>query len=259
MHPKALLCHFSVPRLFGRLATPMDDLLHWLWASPREVCPVEPSRTRLEISPEAGQIDVCYLTRYTPEVSSQIHRAKYQTDWTTALGLARLLRRLDRPTEWLQSDLLLVPMAPDPKRLAMRGFHLPALLAKALGRHWRIPVRRGGLTKTRSTPEQARRRRAERQQTEPGLIVWSPPRHSPRTPVILVDDVMTTGATLRAAAQAINDRGSPVLGAVVLAYVPAPETGRTRAMAKAMPPRTDSGPENPAWHHRLWERTEGMR
>lgn len=237
----------------------MDGLLHWLWASPREVYPVEPGKTRLKISPGAGQIDVCYLTRYTPEVSSQIHRAKYQSDWTTALGLARLLRSLDRPQEWLQSDLLLAPMAPDPKRLAVRGFHLPALLAKALGQHWRIPVRRGGLTKTRSTPEQARRTRAERQQSEPGLIVWSPPRRHPGNPVILVDDVMTTGATLRAAAQAISDGGSLVLGAVVLAYVPAPQTGQTCALAKAMPPRPGSGPEKPAWHHRLWERTEGMR
>ncbi|MBM3375531.1 MAG: ComF family protein [Betaproteobacteria bacterium] len=259
MHPKALFSHLSVQRLFGRLETPMDGLLHWLWASPREAYPVEPGKTSLEISPKAGEINVFYLARYTPEVSSQIQRAKYHSDWTTALGLARLLRSLDRPQQWSESDLLLVPMAPDPKRLATRGFHLPALLAKALGRHWRIPVRRGGLTKTRSTPEQARRTRAERQQTEPGLIVWSPPRQNPLAPVILVDDVMTTGATLRSAAQAINEGGSPVLGAVVLAYVPAPQTGQTGALAKAMPPRPGSGPEQSTWHHRLWERTEGMR
>lgn len=220
-----------------------------------------PGQTTLNDAPGPEGLTVHFASPYTPEISSQIHTAKYGNDWPAALSLTRLIRRLDRPQAWATPGLLLVPMAPDPDRLVRRGFHLPALLASALGRRWRIPVCRGGLIKTRSTPEQARRSRAERQKTEAGLITWRPDRAASQRQAVLVDDVMTTGATLRAARQALEGKGTLVVGAVVLAYVPLDRAARTntprdQTHAKARP---IFEPQQTTWHHRLWERTEGMR
>lgn len=257
MHPKALFR--PIGQVFRSLRGPLEDTLHWLWASPKESYTTRPGQTMLTDTQGAERLTVWFASTYTPEISAQIHKAKYGGDWPAALGLTKRMRILDRPQDWAESGPLLVPMAPDPQRLVRRGFHLPALLASALGRHWRIPVWRGGLIKVRSTPEQARRSRAERQKTEAGLIAWNPKRNASKRQVILVDDVMTTGATLRAALQALDAKEMPVLGAVVLAYVPfdrATQSGDARSDAHFKPV---IAAKHAAWHHRLWERTEGVR
>ncbi len=225
--------------------------MQWLWASSEERFLLAPGQTDLFIGGAEPVIPVLYASTYTPEVSAQIHRAKYGKDWPSAVSLARAIRGVALPPDLTSAQTLLVPVPPDPRRLVTRGFHLPALLAKSLGRHWRVRVRLGGLTKTRTTPEQARRSRIARQQTTHGLFVSGRPLKTHNTHVLLVDDVMTTGATLRAAAYAVGQAGGRVLGAVVLAYVPAPDQRDQRPTAI----RDETLP----WHRNLWEHTEGVR
>jgi predicted amidophosphoribosyltransferase len=139
-------------------------------------------------------------------------------DLVAALKFRRLLSVADlmaERIEWLAPAHMLsgaiVPVPPAPPRLRKRGFDPAGELAGALAERLEAPLeccleRRGG-------SRQVGRRRAER--------VGHPPRihavgAAPRS-VLLVDDVLTTGATLTAAAKALRAAGSSRVVAVTFA------------------------------------------
>ena len=81
---------------------------------------------------------------------------------------------------------------------------VPERIADALGRRARRPVVRC-LTRDDVPPRQVGRARAERRDGRVLRLAGTPPRAGP---VVLVDDVHTTGATLRSGAVALRDAGS---------------------------------------------------
>ena len=106
---------------------------------------------------------------------------------------------LDSPPE------LLVPIPLHPKRLRERGFNPAALLAKSVSRAWRITWDATALRRRRDTPSQTRLDRHGRKQNVAGAFSarGGLPSH-----VCLVDDVVTTGATLEAAGLALSAGGA---------------------------------------------------
>lgn len=104
-----------------------------------------------------------------------------------------------------------VPAPPSPARLRRRGFDPAAELGAALAGRLDTPleqclVRRGGR-------RQVGRRRAERVGHPPSIH----PRGAAPRSVLLVDDVLTTGATLTACAKALRSAGATRVVAVTFA------------------------------------------
>ena len=102
-------------------------------------------------------------------------------------------------------EALLVPAALDPARRATRGFDQSLLLAIALGRWWGVPVA-PVLERTREAPPQAHLAPdARRANLEGAYRIRAGDASLLRgRPILLVDDVATTGATLLAAADALE-------------------------------------------------------
>jgi predicted amidophosphoribosyltransferase len=113
---------------------------------------------------------------------------------------------------------LLVTWAPTGAgRRRERGFDQAELLARAVARRRGLPVAR--LLRRLPGPAQAGRSAADR---------WGNPAFSARGhrgPVLLVDDVSTTGATLSAAAAALRRAGSIEVHGLVVARAPARAPG----------------------------------
>ena len=135
-----------------------------------------------------------------------------------ALKFRRLLPVADlmaERIEWLAPAHMLsgtiVPVPPAPPRLRRRGFDPAGELAAALAERLEAPLE--GCLERRGGGRQVGRRRAER--------VAHPPRihaagAAPRS-ALLVDDVLTTGATLTACAKALRAAGSSRVVAVTFA------------------------------------------
>lgn len=107
-------------------------------------------------------------------------------------------------------------MPPQRQRLAERGWSLPDQLALASGCEVRWPLRR--------LDKQAPRR-LDRLEL-PKFSCVQAPRLAPR--LVIIDDVVTTGASLQAARQSLEMAGWPVVGALVLA------DARPHAIAQAL-------------------------
>mgnify|MGYP002403402888 CR=1 FL=1 len=109
---------------------------------------------------------------------------------------------------------LVVTWAPTgARRRHRRGFDHAELLARAVARRRRLPV--VALLRRGAGPAQAGRSAAERR-TGPKLEAA---RRCP-WPVLVIDDVATTGATLAAAAGALRRAGAPVVHGLVVARAP---------------------------------------
>ncbi len=110
---------------------------------------------------------------------------------------------------------LLVPVPLAPSRLASRGFNQAWELARVASRRAHLPASAQVLRRERTTAAQRRLSREERRRNLRGAFVASDRVRGRR--VVLIDDVMTTGATCDAAAAALKHAGAThVLAAVVL-------------------------------------------
>lgn len=110
----------------------------------------------------------------------------------------------------------LIPVPLHRSRLRQRGYDQALELARPLSRRLGLRLCVDGLHRTRDTPPQSRLDAAQRRRNLAEAFVWiadaPPPAHA-----ILIDDVMTTGATLHAAAQALRRAGAQRVDAWVCA------------------------------------------
>jgi len=123
---------------------------------------------------------------------------------------------VSEPRLWEGADFL-VPVPLHRTRRRDRGFNQSRLLARDLAKSRGMKVLGGALVKSRNAPPQAGLRAADRERNVVGAYaVRRPDRVKGRT-LILVDDVTTTGATLRECARVLMDAGAKEVRAVTLA------------------------------------------
>lgn len=148
---------------------------------------------------------------------------KFGGDPGWAPVLAALLREHAPSAALVASADVLLPVPLTAQRLRERGYDQAGLLAQALDHRRTL---RDGLLRLRDAPAQASLGRDARLRNLRGAFALEP-HEAPRVRgrrVLLVDDVMTTGATLEAAARVLWDAGAAWVGAVVVARTPAPGT-----------------------------------
>lgn len=151
---------------------------------------------------------------YEETLRDAIHRFKYRQALTLERPLVRLLAdALAGPLPVFAPDLLL-PVPLHRSRLRERGYNQSLLLARALGRHFGIAVAPRLLLRTRPTPPQQGLSATERHDNLAGAFALRRPLDGAR--ILLIDDVMTTGATARRCAQALRAGGASAVAVAVL-------------------------------------------
>lgn len=149
---------------------------------------------------------------YDGPVERAIHRLKYD-GWRALAGPLAELAAAAMTGEDAGVPLVAVPL--HPSRAWARGYNQAELLAAELRRRGTGPSLRGRLIRVRATPTQVGLDRVRRRVNVAGAFAWRGP--APAGPVLLVDDVATTGATLDACAAALRGAGASRVVAVTVA------------------------------------------
>jgi len=249
----------SAARAFEQLLLPAECLVcHGLLGTAyadQLVCPVCRLRWRPVRPPwceRCGQPEPhfgpCRLCREWPEAlrtvrsgvwldggaRAAVHALKYGGLPRIAADLALALTRLvPHPPPGAQ----LVPIPLGPARLKRRGYNQSEVLARALGVTWGLRVRSQLLARTRDTPTQTALTPAARLANVAGAFgvqndecrVKNDPTRTNSTfciqhsPLVLIDDVFTTGATLAEAARALSGAGFTSISAVTFGRASIPD------------------------------------
>jgi ComF family protein len=153
-----------------------------------------------------------------------VHALKYQGWSRVALPMGRRMARLDWPQDVREERAALIPIPLAVERLRERGYNQASLLAEALGPLWRVPVWPDALVRTRHTQSQVRLTPSERasnvSQAFAVPVNWQARLRGQH--VVLVDDVITTAATVNAAVQALLDGGARIISCVTFGRAPDP-------------------------------------
>jgi len=146
-------------------------------------------------------------------LADAIHRLKYEDRPQLAPALATLLLpALGPELQWCD---LVAPISLHPRRLTSRGYDQALLLARALAAPSGKPVAARALRRVKDTSPQVGKDRAQRRENVADAFAGSEALAGKR--VLLVDDLLTTGATAHAAARACRRAGAVAVRVAALA------------------------------------------
>lgn len=162
---------------------------------------------------------------YQGRLRAAIYSLKYDRVHPAAAGLGRLLAQaIAQLAAEAPREMLVVPVPLHRSKNSRRGFNQAGALAgQALGflrkshPEWRLTLAPGTLTRQRATDSQAGLTPRQRRLNVRGAFKVSGKPAVAKKHVLLVDDIMTTGATARAAAQTLIRAGAASVWVATLA------------------------------------------
>jgi len=172
-------------------------------------CPLEIAK------PPVGHLDdLCSTGSHSGLIANAVRAFKYEgaSDLSDLLA-QRLISAFSEQT-WQVDAVLPVPLHAD--RLLERGYNQSALMGEALARGLGIRYEPGLLGRMRNTGQQAQLSGSERQRNVAGAFAADPAVQG--LSVLLVDDVVTTGATLSECAAALRAQNARAVYGIALSH-----------------------------------------
>lgn len=151
-------------------------------------------------------------------VEKAIHNLKFRYLTDLAQPLARLLidnyeRQFDR-----LSDPLIIPVPLHKQRMLERGFNQSELIAEIFAKHFHYPLSNNAVIRSRQTPHQVGLDKASRKKNVIGAFSIPRPELVQNKNIIIIDDVLTTGATLQEIAKVLKEHEAKEVWALAVAF-----------------------------------------
>jgi ComF family protein len=157
--------------------------------------------------------------RYREPLRTAIHALKYRGKTALARPLGQFMAEAGERSLNLAEIDGLIPVPLHPARLAERGFNQSALLARELGRRWGVPVLPRLLVRVVPTRPQSDLTEAERRRNVRDAFSLRRPAGVAGGRFLLIDDILTTGATAAECARTLKAGGAASIGVLTLARV----------------------------------------
>ncbi|MFH1665383.1 MAG: ComF family protein [Candidatus Omnitrophota bacterium] len=163
---------------------------------------------------------------YTGVVRNTIKQFKYGRKQRMARAFEDIIRLTSRSDNRFGALAdLIIPVPIHWRKRHARGFNQAEVIAKTLSGTIAVPVSANNLIKIKNTPPQITRTKPERMRNLTGSFAVRQPSSGKNKTILLVDDVMTTGATLDTCAAELLSSGAKEIYAFTLARTPGKSSG----------------------------------
>lgn len=193
-------------------------------------CLNELPKTNFELQPDNpieqkfwGKIPLqhaCAIYYFNKKSSLQkiLHALKYKQDKEAGLALGKEVAKQLSACSWIHEIDYLMPVPLHPRKLKERGYNQSEIFAQGMHEVIQIPLQTKVLFRHRHTSSQASLNLLQRMDNVKGAFELVSPSLIQNKHILLIDDVMTTGATLEACALTLMQQAGVKISVLTIAY-----------------------------------------
>ena len=150
-------------------------------------------------------------------VRTLIHMMKYKGRKDLGISLGKLYGSYLKESTFMNDIDIMIPVPLHPSRLRRRGYNQSEYIASGLSEVTGVPVISDVLKRVVQTSSQTKSGRYERWENVEGMFVVTKPERISGRHLLVVDDVITTGSTMEACVNALNDAAAVSVSVIALA------------------------------------------
>lgn len=141
-------------------------------------------------------------------VQQLMHRFKYKGNYGIGVELGKTFALQLKEKNWFVDVDVIVPIPLHVSKEQRRGYNQSAHIANGMGEVYNVPVRNKALSRTFASESQTNKSRYDRVENVDAVFSVNQQTQIRGKNVLLVDDVITTGATLEAAGNELLKAGA---------------------------------------------------
>ena len=151
-------------------------------------------------------------------VQKLLHALKYEDQQALGEFMGKLLFQSAVNSAFFERIDVIVPVPLHPNKLKQRGYNQSACFAKGISDASGIPVNTSVLQRSGETSTQTKKKKFERWENVGSVFTLTDPAFFQNKHVLLVDDVITTGATIEGCWQALKEVDNISVSLASIAY-----------------------------------------
>jgi len=183
-------------------------------------CLYQLPKTKFHLDPESNADQVfwgrariekasaCYYYTKNSKVQKLVHALKYRGFKALAIYIGGIYGKELKYSKYYQQIDLIIPVPLHPRKKRRRGFNQSEVFARGLAKSLDKPINTRVLYRRKASETQTRKSRFSRWKNVEGVFALRNPRVLEGKNILLVDDVITTGATIEACAHALQQAKS---------------------------------------------------
>ncbi|MBT8301174.1 MAG: ComF family protein [Maribacter sp.] len=153
-------------------------------------------------------------------VKSLIHHLKYRNQQQIGTMLGDWHGQIIKENNYLDKIDYIIPVPLHPKKMKKRGYNQVSMFGMRLAHHLDAEFLENALVKTANTKTQTKKGRIGRWQNNRALYILNDPLQLENKNILLVDDVITTGATMQICANTLQKAKGVTVYVTSMAVVP---------------------------------------